>query len=139
MDFKLSLAFHLIGIVMWFGSHLILTRLLTGYVSPEKRDPALTALVGRVYFGFGLGGFILTVLSGVYQLLSRGMVYYMAQGWFHGKLTLVIIMFVVTAVLGVQISRVKKGEQLSTGVLMALHGATGVVLFGAVFATILGR
>ena len=139
MDFKISIALHIIGIVMWMGGLMVLTRFLKIATEGPQSNPAFGAMARRIYFGFGVGGCVLTLLTGLYQLISRGASFYMSQGWFHGKLTLVLLALIVTVIIGTLVSAVNAGRTISKGKVAATHGMIGLVLLLVVFATILGR
>jgi len=137
---KVSLALHLIGIVFWLGSLIVLTRLLSlgSDVVPKINDD-LKRLSGKVFWGFSVGGLVLSTITGLYQITSSGVGYYMKQGWFHGKLTLVILLYGVTVVTAVQVKKFQFGAALSRKTVGILHGSSSLILVIAVFLTILGR
>ena len=139
MGFNISIALHIIGIVMWMGGLMILTRFMKLSAEGTVSAPGFTAMLKRVYFGFGVGGCALTVLTGLYQLMTRGFGFYFSQGWFHGKITLVLVALVVTAVIGTLVKAVEAGRSVSKGRVIACHALMGTILLLVVFATILGR
>lgn len=138
MELKVSIALHIIGIVMWVGGLMILTRFLKIFTVAGDGTPALAAMVSRVFFGYVLAGFGVAVLTGLYQISYRGFGFYMSQGWFHGKLTLIVLLLVVTGLTFADVKKVKGGVTLSRGRVGALHGMVHLVLLGAVFLTLLG-
>ena len=138
MDFKISIALHIIGIVMWAGGLMIVTRFLKIFTNAGDGSAALSAMVHRVFHGYVLGGSVIALLTGLYQLFYRGLGFYFAQGWFHGKLTLIVLLIVVTALTFADVNKVKSGVTLSRGRIGAMHGLTGLALLGIVFVTILG-
>ncbi len=138
-----SLAIHVIGVVFWVGGLLVLTRLLKmSSVEGALPDAARTEvgkMIKRSYFGLVIAGVVLSLASGVYQILERGIGFYMAQGWFHGKLTLVLILLVVTVVFGAQVRNAASGKAVKPGVVGMLHGITSGVLVVVAFLTLVGR
>ena len=138
MDFKISIALHIVGIVMWAGGLMILTRFLKLFTSPGDGTPAVAAMANRVLHGYVFGGLVLALLTGLYQLSYRGFGFYMAQGWFHGKLTFVILLLVITGLVFTDVKKIKAGVPLSRGRVGALHGLTGLALLVIVFLTLLG-
>lgn len=133
-----SLSLHIIGIVMWLGSLLILTRLLTVCAEGQVSE-SLGKMSRKLYFGWTLGGLVLTLLTGLYQLIAGGIGYYMKAGWFHGKLTFLIVLLVVTVLLARPVNMVSRGENVHQKNVMALHGVTGLCLIVIVFLTMVGR
>jgi uncharacterized membrane protein len=96
-------------------------------------------MIKRGYFGFVVAGAVLSLGSGIYQLLERGIGFYMAQGWFHGKLTLVIVLLVVTVVFGAQVKGAAAGKTVKPGLVGMMHGVTSGALVLISFLTLVGR
>ena len=138
-----SLAVHIIGVVFWLGGLLVLTRLLKMSVAegalPDGARTSVAQMIKRGYFGFVISGAVLSLGSGIYQILERGFGFYMAQGWFHGKLTLVIILLVVTIVFGAQVKGAAAGRSVKPGLVGMLHGVTSASLVLIAFLTLVGR
>lgn len=103
----------------------------------EIKSDKLSSVVRRLYFGFVLAGLLLTVATGLYQLGMGGMGMYFKQGWFHSKLTLVVILFVVTGMLAFEVRKFSAGKILSGGKVMALHGITSICFVVIIFLTLL--
>jgi putative membrane protein len=126
---------------MWMGGLMVLTRFMklaaAGSAAPMSAD--FSKMLKRIYFGFGVGGCVVTLLTGIYQLLARGMQFYMSQGWFHGKLTLVLVAIIITVVIGTLVKAVSAGRSVSAAKVGAMHGIISLILVLAVFSTILGR
>jgi len=133
---QVSIAFHLIGMVMWVGGLMIITKLAKMAAAGQ---PAMFAPLRRTYFSFVIGGLTVSLVSGLYQIMSQGMAFYMKQGWFHGKLTCLIILFVVTAVLGAKLTAATKGESVAPGTFGKLHALTGAMLLAIVILTSIVR
>ena len=139
IEFKVSIALHIIGIVMWVGGLMVLARFLKLFTEPGTGRDALVAMMRRVYFGYSLIGCFLALATGIFQLMLRGPAFYFSQGWFHTKLTLIIILFIATLVVAFDLKSISSGTLLSRGKVAAIHGLIGLVLLVAVFLTILGR
>ncbi len=92
----ISLSLHVFGIALWIGG-LIFVLTLAGQVS--------AALLRKAMFKVVHPGMGLVLVTGVYQLLTRGMKFYMSQPWMHTKLTVVIILIVLTIVAGKKLDR----------------------------------
>lgn len=135
---QLSIAFHIIGFVLWVGGSIILARALAVAVA-EGSDAPVRNWAWSGFVGYIVPGAILTLVTGIYQLLTRGMPFYFAQGWFHAKLTLVLVMLVGTLILGIKAKAMSRGELVKKGALMAVHGIAALMLIGGVLLTILGR
>lgn len=136
---KISIAFHLVGMIMWLGALLVTTRFMRVFAAGEAMPDTLRAILKRTWFGFGIGGAVVAVASGLSQLFLGGVSVYMAQGWFHGKLTFVIVLLVVTALVHVTVLGVAAGGSVTKKRAGILHGLTGLSLIVIVFLTILGR
>lgn len=134
MDFKISVALHIIGFIMWTGSLLISSRIIA-LSAKNNQIASVSAWTKKITFGWMLPGLFLTIITGTYQLLSRGMSYYMTQGWFHGKLTLALILVVASVLMIKVVSNPTKESKLP----MAIHGTAGLCMFLIVFLTIIGK
>lgn len=136
---RYSLALHIIGIVMWLGGLLILTRMMSSLEKLSKESLGLVPIIKKIFYGWILGGLFLTALTGLYQIGIRGISFYMKQGWFHSKLTLVLLLVGVTVALGLQVSKASRGDIVKSKSVMILHGLSAVGLVSIVFLTMLGR
>ena len=139
-----SLSLHLIGLVMWFGGMLILTRALhlathNEVLASITSRQALLPLFRRLFFGFVVGGAVVMLGTGLYQISVQGLGFYMQQGWFHAKLTLIIVQIIITALTGAAISNLGNTEISRSGRFMAFHGISATILILIVFLTMLGR
>jgi len=92
------------------------------------------AIAKRAFFGYVVAGLVISTLSGLHQWASGGFADYMKQGWFHGKLTLVMILLAVTGMLFVQVGKAQTGQS-NRKLLMAIHGIAALCLVGIVFLT----
>jgi uncharacterized membrane protein len=91
---KIAWIIHVIGVILWIGGLLFLTRLL-GYHMREIGKPdakiamaALSRIELRMHHLVIVPGAILAITGGLWQLTQQG--HLMKEGWFHAKLTLVL-------------------------------------------------
>ncbi len=138
---QLSLAFHIIGILFWISGLMVVTGLIRYFESntEAKSGPTYGALTKKYWFGMVIPGLIIALTTGVYQMLLMGIGYYMKQGWFHGKLTMIIILLVVSLIVGNGVSTVRRGESVPAKRFGMLHGVVGSMLLLIVFLTYMGR
>ncbi len=135
----ISLGFHVIGIVLWIGSLMVLTRLvLTRQKLSGTIDSAEAQALQRLWTRFGGIGFVCVLLSGFHQLFARGASFYMQQGWFHGKLGAVLVLIALSGVFHVVLHKLQSGEQPRAATIHVVHALTGVLLLVIVFSTFIG-
>lgn len=134
MNLNISLALHIVGIVMWTGSLIVASRIIALGVNSANDNSA--AWLKKIFYGWTLAGLALVTLTGLYQLMvGGGPGVYFEQGWFHGKVTLVIVLYIATFIF----SRFLKQTQKKASTAMMIHGLTGLCLILIVFLTFLGR
>lgn len=124
----LSFAVHIVAIVMWVGGLMLATRIFTLLIKGGATPALLAPAASRMTVGFIIPGLLLTVASGVYQIMLKGAAFYMKQGWFHTKLTLVLVLVVMTVLFIVQSNKLKGGVIPRTGLLMMIHGISALSL-----------
>lgn len=136
---KLSLSLHILGIVLWVGTLLMLSMIvfLNQKYDLSKKD--FNIISKKLFFAGILPGVLLSFGSGLYQILTIGFAHYMKQGWFHGKLTFIIILSIVTFVFSLDIKNIQSGKWPSRSKAMAIHGSTGICLILIIFLTMFGR
>lgn len=136
--FKISLAIHLFAVTFWLGGMIILNRVMA-IESRVIGTSAIKTWATRGFFGYIVPGAALALATGIFQISWMGPAYYFSQGWFHTKLTLVVILLIATIVSGVKITALKNNEVVKSATFMALHGLSALILVAAIFLTILGR
>ena len=136
---NISLTLHIVGIVMWLGSLIVLTRVLALGAKQATSIEVFKTIANKIFYVWSLPGAVLVIITGLYQLLYHGMSYYFSQGWFHGKVTFVIVLLVATLVLFFKVQEIQEDKWPKVGTLMAVHGMTGLSLVLIVGLTILGR
>lgn len=135
-----SFAIHLIGIVMWLGGLLMLTRFARIAGDPAlASNPPFVKVMRKSWFIYVVQGLAITVLTGFYQLFAgAGPGFYLKQGWFHGKITLVLVLIVATAMLGFEIKNISESRpanpnRLRVIQILSVVGLVGIVLLTKVF------
>ena len=137
---KTSLAFHIVGLTLWVGGLVIIPRIMKGIKGETPESVLLGNAIRRVFLGFVVSGFVISLLTGIFQLETNGgPAVYMKQGWFHGKLTFVCLLVLATALLWGEVVKLKKGRPLSAKKLIAIHAISALSLIAIPFLTFLGR
>lgn len=136
-----SLALHIIGVLFWIAGLMVVTGLIRYYESNSeaKAGPSYAALTKKYWFGMVVPGLIISLATGTYQFLLLGAGYYMKQGWFHGKLTMILVLLAVSFFVAQGVSAARRGESLPAKKFGMLHGVVGSTLLIIVFLTYLGR
>ncbi|MBN8550870.1 MAG: CopD family protein [Deltaproteobacteria bacterium] len=132
-----SLAFHIIGVVLWLGGLLLLTRFARLTTEPGfLPNAAFSSLVRKSWFIYVIHGVALVLITGLYQILAGGgFGVYFKQGWFHGKITLVMVLLVATVMLGMDIQRIAQSLPANPRRLRTVQMLALLSLFGIVFLT----
>jgi len=116
--------FHLLGVVLWMGGLLVVSRLLAEPAAGERLEPVERRLFGS----FIHGGAALVIASGILLILDQPSV--LRQGWLHAKLLVVLGLVAADARLyrRMQAQHASPGSVTRAGVLR-LHGwiAAGMV------------
>jgi uncharacterized membrane protein len=131
-----SLGFHIVGIVMWLGGMMILTRCVKLFSEDAAQARVAIPALRRLFFGNAGIGAVLVLGSGIFQLAHGGAASYFAQGWFHAKLTLVVILLGATACMPGTIALLASQPHKAGKRAMMLHGISALVLLAAVFLTL---
>jgi len=139
MGWGISIGFHVVGLMLWVGGLICVSRMLIPFAKGESASAGVVAALNRSMHAFIYPGFLITLLSGLYQLFERGASFYMKQGWFHTKLTLVVVLVVLSVMVAGQISKLLRGAALNRGTVVAIHAATASVVVIVVFLTTVGR
>lgn len=136
---QISLALHIIGIIFWVGALMIIPTFLRSVKIGVDPQAKIVGASRSAMFGYLLPGVLITVLSGFYQVSVNGAAYYFKQGWFHGKLTGVIILLIATGLLFAEIRRLSQGLDVRAARLGMIHGIAGLAFLANIFLTILMR
>ena len=88
-------AFHLIFVICWFAGLFYLPRLMVYHASIQEgtTHECFKTMERRLYYGIMWPAAILTTIFG-FWLISFNFSVYMAMGWIHIKLALVLILWV---------------------------------------------
>jgi putative membrane protein len=128
-----TLVFHILGLVFWLGSLLVVTRVLaihTEETSPEARA-ALGRLESKLLKGFTHPGAAVMVITG-FILIAQDPGY-LREHWLHAKLLLVVILIVLDLRVTFRAKAFQEGTiELSRGECMGLHGAIALVFLAIV-------
>ena len=129
---------HVLAVVLYVGGLLTLTRMLGHGVRFESADAraSLYRVLKRMYLFVGLPGVFLLVGSGLAMLLTDPAGNeYMKQGYFHVKLTGVLLVLVADFVLMRKLFAIDPaGAQPKAAIFKALHGITGLGLIAVLVA-----
>lgn len=123
------LVFHLLGVIFWIGSLLIVTRILaihTAEASAEARD-SLARIERMLFNRMAHPAAAVVVLAGVGLIMTNPN--FLREHWLHAKLLLVVLMIGLDLWLYKRASDFQAGrESLSRGDCMAFHGTIAVTL-----------
>jgi len=141
-------ALHIIGIIVWMGGLMMLSRLLGLHTELAEAPAALERFERRTYFWAVVPGGLLTLATGFTMLFFKGLspMHYLAPDgpWgttFHLKLTLVFLIFVFDLSVMRAMNKLHRGEQVAKRPFQIFHGMIGlcfVVIVIAVKTNVLG-
>ncbi len=120
---------HLLGIVFWMGSFLILTQIFRRHVEEEaKVQERLTLLEERLFRSAAHPGAALVLASGILLFLMDP-TSYLRAGWFHAKLLLILVLFALHIYLFRLMHQLhQKPQDLKPMPFALLHGIGALVL-----------
>jgi len=125
-----TLVFHMIGLVFWLGSLLVVTRVLAIHVDERSAEAraALSRLESKLLKGFAHPGAAVMVITGF--LLVAEDPTYLREHWLHAKLLLVVILVVLDLRVAFRAKVFQDGtSEMTRGECMGLHGAIALVFF----------
>lgn len=128
--------FHLLFIIIWMGTLLTLTRLLGYHVKLDEATQLKMAKVyKRIYNFVDMPSMIAAIILGLFLLMTKASSMDLSQGWFHMKMTFVVLLVVVDVACGKWIQQLELTPDTSRGVkYKILHGITGLLLIGILFS-----
>ncbi len=133
------LVFHLVGMVFWLGTLLLITRILAWHVDQEESMKAkLVELERKLMMGGAIPGALITIITGLWMLieLEWGPLDAATFGaGFHIKLTLIVLLVALHALIKIKAGALARGESTSAKSFKALHGVCGLLLI-AIIATV---
>ena len=126
------LVFHVLGLVFWMGSLLIVTNLMA-FQAQETAVEMVTTLqrVERRLLRFlALPGALLVVATGS-ALVSLNFAYYAHAPWFHGKLFLVVVLLGLHWRINSRVKAVETEKALlQRSESLVLHAGTALLFIG---------
>lgn len=125
-----TLVFHILGLVFWLGSLLVVTHVLAAHTEeavPEARA-AFARLERKLFNGLAHPGAALMVITGI-TLVTRNPEY-LGERWLQLKLLLVIILMVLDLRVYSRARAFQAGRiEMRRGECLALHGVIALVFF----------
>ena len=123
-----TLVFHIIGLVFWLGSLLVVTQILA--IHAEETSPEARATLGRLESkllkGLTHPGAALMVITGI--ILVSHDPNYLRETWLHMKLLMVVILIALDLRLAFRARAFQEGSvEVTRRECMALHGAISLV------------
>mgnify|MGYP002623279849 CR=1 FL=1 len=134
---------HVLGMVVYVGGFLTLTRLMgraVAYESAQSRADAYRTF-RRMHKFVDWGGFGIMLVSGVWLLVAdpAGKAY-MKQGYFHMKLTFVLLLVGLDVYLSMKLFRLDpRAAQPKPSTFKVIHGAAGLALVAVLIAVFVIR
>jgi protoporphyrinogen IX oxidase len=143
MALRLLVSFHLVGVVLWMGGLLNLSRIL-GYHAREHPSvrPRYAWLEGRLNYLVTIPGAVLTLGTGVAQAILLGAGDFRAARWLHYKLALVATITILHVVITVKQRRIAAAAAdapINRKAFAALHGTLGLLLIGVILLAVTKR
>jgi putative membrane protein len=132
------LVFHLIGLVFWLGSLLVVTQVLA--IHSEEPSTEARATLGRLEMkllkGLAHPGAALMVITGIIMISEHP--HYLREHWLHAKLVLVALLFVLDLRVYFRTTAFLAGRaELRRRECTALHGAISLLFFGILILVLL--
>lgn len=100
-------AFHIIAMVCWFAALFYLPRLFvyhTMSVEEHTSNERFKIMERKLFWGIMTPSAIITILLG-FWLVSYNASYYMQQGWFHAKLSMVLLLVIYHLFCGIYVRK----------------------------------
>lgn len=134
---------HVLGMVIYVGGLLTLTRLLghaVRFEAPTSRADAYRVLK-RMHMFVDWGGLVLMLAAGLWLLIADPMgKAYLKHGYFHLKLTCMLALILCDVSLSRRLFRLQgDGPQPGAVLFKILHGVAGLALLGALAAVFILR
>ena len=133
---KWYLVFHIIGFIFWAGGLLDISRILGYHVKEEIAvQKRLSWMEFRMFWFVSTPGLIVTWAMGLALFLTGGGVdvYLKGAGWFHGKLTAVLVLTIIHFLIGRSVMQLRAEPKISNPAkFKALHGIAGLCVVAIV-------
>lgn len=142
MAWQWVLGFHIIGIVLWAGGLMTLTRQLghRARLGASADSEAFESMERKSYFAGVLPGMLIVLVTGSVMLMYKAgdaSAYFNPKGaWgatFHMKMTMVTVMIVISEFAMFKMRQYHKGKPVKRATFMALHGIAALLLLMIVF------
>jgi putative membrane protein len=133
-----ALVFHLIGLVFWLGSLLVVTHVLAVHSEEPSTEAraALRRLEMKLFRGLSHPGAALMVITGA--ILIGEHPHYLREHWLHAKLLLVALLIVLDLRVYFRTTALLAGRaELRRRECMVLHGVISLVFFGILILVLL--
>lgn len=132
------LVFHLIGLVFWLGSLLVVTHVLA--VHAEEHSAEARASLGRLEVkllkSLAHPGAALMVITGIILIALNP--HYLQEHWLHAKLLLVALLIALDFRVYIRTAAMLAGRvEMRRSECMALHGAIAILFFGILILVLL--
>jgi len=122
------LVFHIIGLVFWLGSLLVVTQIVSIHTEETSAQTRVTLaqLETKLLKGLAHPGAAIMVVTGILLLYQDPN--YLRETWLHAKLFLVVVLVVLDLWLTFRTRAFQEGKiELSRRECMVLHGAISLV------------
>ena len=138
MDYNVIKFFHIVGIVIWIGSLLGMSRMLAFHAQEEINvQERLSWIERRGYLFVQVPGMIITILSGIFLITSNPAI--ISGGtWFHVKGLFIIFLIVFDQLMWSAAKKMKANpEKSNPAKFKAFHGmAATCFMVAAYFAVV---
>ena len=138
---RVLVAIHLIGVVLWMGGLLNLSRILAYHAKerPAVR-PRFSFLEARLNYFVTLPGAVIVLATGLSQLSLEPTGYFAIARWLHIKLTLVFVVAAIHLVVTLRhrsLARERADQPINKALFSALHGTLGLLLIAIIVLAVI--
>lgn len=134
------LTFHIIGLILWLGGLLDLTRILGYHVKEDiPVQKRLSRMEFRMYWFVATPGMILAVVMGLFMFFKGGGIsaYFGDFSWFRFKFALALVLIVVHFAFGKMVMDQRANPRITSPVrFKILHGVTGLIFISIVILAV---
>ncbi|GLS27878.1 protoporphyrinogen oxidase HemJ [Marinibactrum halimedae] len=131
-------ALHIVSMVSWFAVLFYLPRLFVYHANTEDEagKERFKIMEKKLYRGIGTPSIIATIIFGGW-LVSASPSYYFSSGWFHAKLTLVVLLIGYHHMCGAMVKRFARDENTRSHVFYRWFNEVPVIfLLGIVILVV---
>ena len=130
--------FHFLGFILYLGGFLAMTRWMgkaVKFANAESRADTYR-IMKRMHMMVEWPGLAMIVVTGLWMfLLGNEHKLYMKQGYFHLKMTCILVLLVVDFFVSKKLFALDpNGPQPKAALFAALHGIAGLALIGILLA-----